>query len=191
MTVLRSLAICPSDKTIKLWKVFEKTIKVVAENNMSDGYRPDIGPIPGVTPTQLRLPRLEAHENIVAAVPRKVYANAHAYHINSLSICSDGETFISSDDLRVNLWNLGISDHSFSKSHLARLTELRTTPLLTNCPFCGIFFLRHHRYQACQYGGAYRGCDCDGFPPNKLQQFHVLELKRHHQACRYACPGIV
>lgn len=140
MTVLRSLAICPSDKTIKLWKVFEKTIKVVAENNMSDGYRPDIGPIPGVTPTQLRLPRLEAHENIVAAVPRKVYANAHAYHINSLSICSDGETFISSDDLRVNLWNLGISDHSFSKSHLARLTELRTTPLLTNCPFCGIFF---------------------------------------------------
>lgn len=83
---------------------------------MSDGYRPQVGPIPGVTPSQLRLPRMVPHENIVAAVPRKVYANAHAYHINSISINSDGETYISADDLRVNLWNLGISDQSFSES---------------------------------------------------------------------------
>lgn len=126
---LMSFSSGKSDKTIKLWKVFEKTIKVVAENNMSDGYRADLGPIPGVTPTQLRLPRLEAHENIVAAVPRKVYANAHAYHINSLSICSDGETFISSDDLRVNLWNLGISDHSFSMFHMCRVLSKAQDPL--------------------------------------------------------------
>jgi serine/threonine-protein phosphatase 2A regulatory subunit B len=113
-----------TDKTIKLWKVFEKQIKIVAENNMSDGYRPTVGPIPGVTPTQLRLPRLVAHENIVAAVPRKVYANAHAYHINSISINSDGETYISADDLRVNLWNLGISDQSFSESCHVCLSKL-------------------------------------------------------------------
>lgn len=56
------------------------------------------------------------HDTIVAAVPRKVYANAHAYHINSISINSDGETYMSADDLRVNLWNLNISDQSFSKS---------------------------------------------------------------------------
>lgn len=54
------------------------------------------------------------HDTIVAAVPRKVYANAHAYHINSISINSDGETYMSADDLRVNLWNLNISDQSFS-----------------------------------------------------------------------------
>ncbi len=102
------------DKTIKLWKVFEKTIKVVSENNLSDGYRPPSGGLPGVEPTALRLPRLTAHESIVAAVPRKVYANAHAYHINSISINSDGETYISADDLRINLWNLNISDQSFS-----------------------------------------------------------------------------
>jgi WD40 repeat protein len=53
---------------------------------------------------------------MVAAVPRKVYANAHAYHINSISINSDGETYMSADDLRVNLWNLNISDQSFSTS---------------------------------------------------------------------------
>jgi serine/threonine-protein phosphatase 2A regulatory subunit B len=104
----------PPDKTIKLWKVFEKTIKVVAENNMSDGYGPPAAVLPGTTPSQLRLPRMTTHESIVAAVPRKVYANAHAYHINSISINSDGETYISADDLRINLWNLNISDQSFS-----------------------------------------------------------------------------
>lgn len=56
------------------------------------------------------------HDNIVAAVPRKVYANAHAYHINSISLNSDGETYMSADDLRINLWNLNISDQSFSGS---------------------------------------------------------------------------
>jgi len=54
-------------------------------------------------------------ENIIAAVPRKVYANAHAYHIHSISVNSDQETYISADDLRINLWNLNISDQSFSE----------------------------------------------------------------------------
>lgn len=58
---------------------------------------------------------MTTHDSITAAVPRKVYANAHAYHINSISVNSDGETYISADDLRVNLWNLDISDQSFSK----------------------------------------------------------------------------
>lgn len=55
-------------------------------------------------------------DNIIAAVPRKVYSNAHAYHIHSISVNSDQETYISADDLRINLWNLDISDRSFSKS---------------------------------------------------------------------------
>src|SRR5437588_7713065 len=33
-----------NDKTIKLWKVFEKSLKVVAENNLShDGGSPSVG----------------------------------------------------------------------------------------------------------------------------------------------------
>lgn len=39
---------------------------------------------------------------------------AHTYHINSISINSDGETYLSGDDLRINLWNLDISEQSFS-----------------------------------------------------------------------------
>ena len=64
---------------------------------------------------QLRLPRMQHQDNIIAAVPRKVYSNAHAYHIHSITVNSDQETYISADDLRINLWNLNISDQSFSQ----------------------------------------------------------------------------
>lgn len=120
------------DKTIKLWKVFDKQIKVVAENNHSVGYPGPGGA--GAAQLPLRLPRMDTHDPITAAVPRKVYANAHAYHINSISVNSDQETYISADDLRINLWNLNISDQSFSgwthRTH-ADLQTLLTSSLST------------------------------------------------------------
>uniref|UniRef100_A0A0E0E2W9 Serine/threonine-protein phosphatase 2A 55 kDa regulatory subunit B n=1 Tax=Oryza meridionalis TaxID=40149 RepID=A0A0E0E2W9_9ORYZ len=51
--------------------------------------------------------------NLVARC-RRVYAHAHDYHINSISTNSDGETYISADDLRINLWNLEINNQSFN-----------------------------------------------------------------------------
>ncbi|KAI0110022.1 UAA transporter family-domain-containing protein [Daldinia grandis] len=132
-----------NDKTIKLWKVFEKSLKVVAENNLSHDLTP--GNVAGVgggapralpqshfkTAGELKLPRLTHHDTVVAAVPRRTYANAHAYHINSISVNSDGETFISSDDLRINLWNLNIQDQSFNivdikPANMEELTEVIT-----------------------------------------------------------------
>ena len=132
-----------NDKTIKLWKVFEKSLKVVAENNLSHDLTPGgaLGggggaprPNPNVhfkDASQLKLPRLTHHDTVVAAVPRRNYANAHAYHINSISVNSDGETFISSDDLRINLWNLNIQDQSFNivdikPTNMEELTEVIT-----------------------------------------------------------------
>jgi len=52
---------------------------------------------------------------MVEASLRRVFANAHTYHINSISVNSDQETYLSADDLRINLWNLEITDQSFSK----------------------------------------------------------------------------
>jgi hypothetical protein len=43
-----------------------------------------------------------------------MYANAHTYHINSISVNSDQQTFLSADDLRINLWNLEVTDQSFN-----------------------------------------------------------------------------
>ncbi|KAL4925498.1 protein phosphatase 2A regulatory subunit CDC55 [Aspergillus undulatus] len=129
-----------NDKTIKLWKVFDKSLKVVAENNLSTELTP--GGVGGAgapraprvsfkDASALKLPRMTHHDTVVAAVPRRTYANAHAYHINSISVNSDGETFISSDDLRVNLWNLNIQDQSFNivdikPANMEELTEVIT-----------------------------------------------------------------
>lgn len=130
-----------NDKTIKLWKVFEKSLKVVAENNLSHDLTPANMAGGGGPPRagqahlksihDLKLPRLTHHDTVVAAVPRRTYANAHAYHINSISVNSDGETFISSDDLRINLWNLNIQDQSFNivdikPANMEELTEVIT-----------------------------------------------------------------
>ncbi|KUL86437.1 hypothetical protein ZTR_08104 [Talaromyces verruculosus] len=127
-----------NDKTIKLWKVFDKSLKVVAENNLSHDLTP-AGVLGGGAArpphisfkdaSALKLPRMTHHDTVVAAVPRRTYANAHAYHINSISVNSDGETFISSDDLRINLWNLNIQDQSFNivdikPANMEELTEI-------------------------------------------------------------------
>ncbi|KAG0345759.1 protein phosphatase 2A regulatory subunit cdc55 [Podila humilis] len=126
-----------NDKTVKLWKVFEKSIKVMAESNHGDGqHMTDVS-------GQLKMPKLTHHDTIVAAVPRKVYANAHAYHINSISINSDGETYISADDLRINLWNLNISDQSFNIVDIKPVNMEELTEVITAAEFhpvhCNLF----------------------------------------------------
>ncbi|XP_011009695.1 PREDICTED: serine/threonine protein phosphatase 2A 55 kDa regulatory subunit B beta isoform-like isoform X3 [Populus euphratica] len=70
----------------------------------------------------------------ISLVPRcrRIYAHAHDYHINSISNNSDGETFISADDLRINLWNLEISNQSFNivdvkPANMEDLTEVITS----------------------------------------------------------------
>lgn len=61
-----------------------------------------------------QVPVFRPADLMVEASPRRVFANAHTYHVNSISVNSDGETYLSTDDLRINLWNLEITDCSFS-----------------------------------------------------------------------------
>ncbi|XXG45917.1 hypothetical protein AAC387_Pa02g0877 [Persea americana] len=80
----------------------------------------------------LRLPVVTSHETSLVARCRRIYAHAHDYHINSISNNSDGETFISADDLRINLWNLEISNQSFNivdvkPANMEELTEVITS----------------------------------------------------------------
>ncbi|XP_053464020.1 serine/threonine-protein phosphatase 2A 55 kDa regulatory subunit B alpha isoform-like [Nycticebus coucang] len=68
---------------------------------------------------------------MVEASPRRIFANAHTYHINSISINSDYETYLSTDDLRINLWHLEITDRSFNivdikPANMEELTEVIT-----------------------------------------------------------------
>lgn len=153
-----------NDKTIKLWKVYEKQIKLVSENNnstMSLSHSTNTPTInaqlnqfktnPNLISLNLNkdqmanviLPRLSYHDTITAAQPRKIFANAHAYHINSISVNSDQETFISSDDLRINLWNLGIEDQSFNIVDIKPTNMEELTEVITSSEFhpldCNLF----------------------------------------------------
>ncbi|KAG1116408.1 hypothetical protein G6F42_013701 [Rhizopus arrhizus] len=122
-----------NDKTIKLWKVYERSLKTVSEVSMMSDTMPTAVPGSFGSPVHpsLSMPKISHQDTIVAAVPRRIYSNAHAYHINSISINSDSETYISADDLRINLWNLDISDQSFNivdikPANMEELTEVIT-----------------------------------------------------------------
>ncbi|KAL0341926.1 UNVERIFIED_CONTAM: Serine/threonine protein phosphatase 2A regulatory subunit B beta isoform [Sesamum calycinum] len=148
-----------NDKTIKYWKVQEKKVKKISEMNLdpskaagngsvasssvsssskqclaNGGYNclsNDLSFPPGGIPS-LRLPVVTSSETSLVARCRRIYAHAHDYHINSISNNSDGETFISADDLRINLWNLEISNQSFNivdvkPANMEDLTEVITS----------------------------------------------------------------
>ncbi|KAL6882039.1 hypothetical protein ACP4OV_011511 [Aristida adscensionis] len=137
-----------NDKTIKFWKVQEKKVKKVSEMNLDHSSAPANGSPGGVGGLSaslsngsiskaeglplLRMPVVTSQETSLAASCRRVYAHAHDYHINSISNNSDGETFISADDLRINLWNLEISNQSFNiidvkPTNMEDLTEVITS----------------------------------------------------------------
>ncbi|XP_076472056.1 serine/threonine-protein phosphatase 2A 55 kDa regulatory subunit B beta isoform-like isoform X1 [Babylonia areolata] len=116
-----------NDKTIKLWKVAER-------DKRPEGYnlKDEAGLIRDPTNiTSLRVPVFQPMELMVEASPKRVFANAHTYHINSISVNSDQETYLSADDLRINLWNLEITDQSFNivdikPTNMEELTEVIT-----------------------------------------------------------------
>ncbi|CAH1396387.1 unnamed protein product [Nezara viridula] len=114
-------------KTIKLWKVSERDKKVEGYNTKEEnGQMRDPSCI-----TALRVPVIKPMELMVEASPRRIFANAHTYHINSISVNSDQETYLSADDLRINLWHLEITDQSFNivdikPANMEELTEVIT-----------------------------------------------------------------
>ena len=93
--------------------------------------------------SSLKLPQLQLHDKLISAQPKKIYANAHAYHINSISVNSDQETYLSADDLRINLWNLGIADQSFNIVDIKPANMEELTEVITSAEFhpsqCNLF----------------------------------------------------
>jgi len=93
-----------NDRCIKLWKIFEKPL-------LKPMYGRDGVPVKNIE--SLQIPRLNTTEILTAAIPRRTYTFAHTYHINSLTLSSDKEHFVSADDLRINLWNIETASHTF------------------------------------------------------------------------------
>ncbi|NXF13243.1 2ABD phosphatase, partial [Smithornis capensis] len=116
-----------NDKTIKLWKISERDKRAEGYNlKDEDGRLRD-----PVRITGLRVPVLKPMDLMVEASPRRIFANAHTYHINSISVNSDCATYLSADDLRINLWHLEITNRSFNivdikPPNMEELTEVIT-----------------------------------------------------------------
>ncbi|XP_042840734.1 protein phosphatase 2, regulatory subunit B, gamma [Panthera tigris] len=116
-----------NDKTIKLWKITERDKRPEGYNlKDEEGKLKDLS-----TVTSLQVPVLKPMDLMVEVSPRRVFANGHTYHINSISVNSDCETYMSADDLRINLWHLAITDRSFNivdikPANMEDLTEVIT-----------------------------------------------------------------
>ncbi|CAA6673084.1 unnamed protein product [Spirodela intermedia] len=141
-----------NNRTIKLWKLLEKKVKKVKEMVLNthaisestllaeksfttDPNGPHIlDKVPRLTSssTQESLEAISTIGDATSARCRRIYSHAHEYSINSISNNSDGETFISADDLRINLWNLEVSNQCFNiidlkPPHMEDLVEVITT----------------------------------------------------------------
>lgn len=143
--------ISTNDKTIKVWRVGEDSVKVVsrmgppqmaanastAPTAVSLPESNHLTSLPSVLNGSnghgvLKMPELRFVGRSVTALPRRVFSNAHAYHINSVSLNSDDETFLSSDDLRVHLWNMHVGGTGFNildikPENMENLTEVITS----------------------------------------------------------------
>jgi len=134
-----------NDKTVKLWRVSEGGPTAAAYGTAP---RPAIqawggaggggadgrgGGDSGGEPIGASALRLgSAPKKVRRAKQQRTFKNAHNYTMNSISCCSDGATFISSDDLRVYLWSYERADEAFltldlKPDNLEDLTEVITT----------------------------------------------------------------
>lgn len=116
-----------NDKVVKLWRISQRDHSFIP--NCMSSYEA------GKTAGHLALPYKTARlpdESAARTSNRKIYKEAHQYHINSIDVCSDRETFLSADDLRINLWRLERDDITLSyvdikPDNMEDLTEVITT----------------------------------------------------------------
>ena len=99
------LILTANDKTIKLWRVYERSEGTRQRYNCDKRGR--LNPVISDT-KHLKIPRIvNARKNAVSQYKREFsYGQNYHIHINSLSLSCDGDNFLSADDLRVNLWNI-------------------------------------------------------------------------------------
>ncbi|RWS24800.1 Protein phosphatase PP2A regulatory subunit-like protein [Leptotrombidium deliense] len=121
-----------NDKTIKLWKVQERD-KRIDGYNLKDDEGQAVRNANSLS--SLRVPVVKPMDLVVEATSRRIYANAHTYHVNSISVNSDQETFLSADDLRINMWHLDITDESFNIVDIKPVNMEELTEVITAAEF--------------------------------------------------------
>jgi len=115
-----------NDKTIKLWKISNKTLKK-SEKFMSRS---------GMTLQNLKMPKMKVVDQNLYPSLKRTYPSLHSYHIHSVSLNPNSTSFLSSDDLSVLLWDLEEMKvaHGLINIKPPNLNEL--TEVITTSIFC-------------------------------------------------------
>lgn len=97
-----------ADTAVKLWKIAPKLVRKKKKSQKAGG-------------TGLRVPHASRHpKTVVSANCRREFKNAHGTcHIDSISVNSDGATFISTDALKINLWDVEVTRECYSTLRVA------------------------------------------------------------------------
>ncbi|XP_019247512.1 PREDICTED: serine/threonine protein phosphatase 2A 55 kDa regulatory subunit B beta isoform-like isoform X2 [Nicotiana attenuata] len=145
-----------NDRTIKLWKIKEQKVKKVKQMDINpfvtseNSLLADKSFVSGQSePSHANSTRLEWTDKMNGTLPshladitnvasrrcRSVYAHAHDFNINSISNNSDGETFLSGDDLRINVWNLDVREQCFNIIDMKPKDMEDLTEVITSAEF--------------------------------------------------------
>ncbi|TKR95897.1 hypothetical protein L596_010005 [Steinernema carpocapsae] len=119
-----------NEKTVKLWRLTERT-RAIAETDVE--MRDPDEPI--TSADLLSVPKIVDVSMQVEATPRRVYANAHGYHIQSVSVCADQDMFLSADDLRINVWHHEITKECFNVVDLKPPSLSQLREVITSAEF--------------------------------------------------------
>ena len=94
-----------NDKSVKMWKIWDRT-----RSTQDTEYEPINALLEDWK--SLQFPKVSAGEKRTWHKELKQFASDHEYHINSVSVSSNKEHFISSDDLTVQMWHVGHPEQS-------------------------------------------------------------------------------
>lgn len=86
-----------NSKSIKLWKIFEKTDKKVVKS----------------AGKELNMPKLQNVQSSLTSQLLKTFPNKHLSSINSISVSNNEEFILSSDEVHAYLWGMEDAQRPF------------------------------------------------------------------------------
>ncbi|CAG9322776.1 unnamed protein product [Blepharisma stoltei] len=102
-----------NEKTIKLWKIFPVHNKITEFNTWEDGEKLEEEEWLSRTHNKLIIPSRRASQESLESKCVTQFLGAHQCYINSVSLCSNYQNFVSADDLKIFLWDINRNDTAF------------------------------------------------------------------------------
>jgi WD40 repeat protein len=107
-TASNMMLLTSNDKTIKLWRLGNKP---PMKKSMDSFVK---GTVDEIALQQSGGVDFDDDQASVGATRKQCFKNAHGYNIHSVSVNSDGASFFSADDLRINLWHVEREDECYT-----------------------------------------------------------------------------